>query len=24
VTYFAFDTAADADNAIRILKKTLK
>jgi hypothetical protein len=24
VSYFAFDSAADADNAIRILKKTLK
>ena len=24
VTYFAFDNAADADNAIRILKKALK
>ena len=24
VSYFAFDNAADADNAIRILKKTLK
>ncbi|MBI4524782.1 MAG: ACT domain-containing protein [Deltaproteobacteria bacterium] len=24
VTYFGFDSAADADNAIRILKKTLK
>jgi len=24
VTYFAFDTAADADTAIRLLKKTLK
>jgi hypothetical protein len=24
VTYFAFDSAADAENAIRILKKTLK
>ncbi len=24
VTYFAFDSAADADNAIRILKKALK
>jgi hypothetical protein len=24
VSYFAFDSAADADNAVRILKKTLK
>jgi hypothetical protein len=24
VTYFAFDSAADADTAIRILKKALK
>jgi hypothetical protein len=24
VTYLAFDNAADADNAIRALKKTLK
>jgi hypothetical protein len=24
ITYFAFDSAADADNAVRILRKTLK
>jgi hypothetical protein len=24
VTYFAFDSAADADNAVRVLKKALK
>jgi hypothetical protein len=24
VSYFAFDSASDADNAVRILKKTLK
>jgi hypothetical protein len=24
VSYFAFDSAADADNAVRILRKSLK
>jgi len=24
VSYFAFDSTADADNAMRVLKKTLK
>jgi hypothetical protein len=24
ITYFAFDTAADADNALRVLRKTLR